>query len=389
MSATLSAMENVDDDKQPKALELLRFSSRSDLPVEHYTVKDSETDILREQTEATLSSSLDDATKRLLFFAGLNLDYQNYRRPVYYYLHVFWNIFIIGGSLLAYTVFPVVVIGEITSLGEMNIFLFFAFFVMFLQSIPLAWMIYGNYRRLNEKALMIEVAAYEKLLPEILWITAVLVIVSMPIFVLTGGGIAYLLFGMVFESTSAGVCLLFLEVDAEVCLNLISRGIRKSEDNTLTLAFVQEIRLHISARIAKHNQVNSALIAVAVLNLCAVMIFAFYFDSPEFTVGIFFAFFFRELAVAFVAFWKVAQVNETSKRLVEGIAKSLESTVWLHSLENNDLRQLQLFLTLSGNPIYYPLAGAVLTRRDVLIRFALWLLGTAIGLLHDQSEKQL
>jgi hypothetical protein len=265
MSATLSAMENADDDKLPKALELLRFSSRSDLPVEHYTVKDSETDFLRQQTEASLSTSLDDATKRLLFFAGLNLDYQNYGNPIYYYLHVFWNIFIVGGSLLAYAVFPVVLIGQITSLGKMNIFLFFAFFVMLLQSIPLAWMIYCNYRRLNEKALMIEVAAYEKLLPEILWITAVLVIVSIPIFVLTEGGILYFLFSLVFESTSAGVCLLFLEVDAEVCLNLISRGIRKSEENTLTLTFVREIRLHICTRIAKHNLVNSALIAVAVL----------------------------------------------------------------------------------------------------------------------------
>jgi hypothetical protein len=119
------------------------------------------------------------------------------------------------------------------------------------------------------------------------------------------------------------------------------------------------------------------------------MIFAFYFNSAEVTAGIFFAFFSRELTVAFVAFWKVAQVNEASNRLVEGIAKSLESTVWMHSLENNDLRQLQLFLTLSGNRIYYPLVGAVLTRRDVMIRFALWLVGTAIGLLHDQSEKQL
>jgi hypothetical protein len=377
-----SARMNDDDDKLPNATELLPLPFRSDHPIQEILKKDYNTDFLLQQTVTSLSCNLDDRTNWLLFFAGLNLNYQNYKNPFLYYVHILWNLFIMV-ALLTYALFPVVLCIVAVLGSGFNLFEFIIFFVMFLQSVALGWVLYCNYRRLNEKALVLEVEAYKKLIPEILAVTALLVAAAFPFLAFAETGIQYFVFTLILESTASGACLLFITADAEVCRTLITHGMQKFEENTLTLQFVQEIRTHMEERIAKHNLGNSVLITVAILNLGALLILSFFLHSIEGTIVWLLAFFFRELVVALVAFWKVAQVNEASSKLVKIVLKSLEGTSWMDSLETNQLRQLQLFLSLSGNRISYPLMGAKLTRKDVLLRFSLWLVGSAIGLLRD------
>jgi hypothetical protein len=373
---------NDDDDKLPNATELLPLPFRSDHPVQEILKKDYHTDFLLQQTVTSLSCNLDDRTKWLLFFAGLNLNYQNYKNPFFYYVHILWNIFIMV-VLLTYALFPVFFCIVVMLENGFYLFELIVYCVIFLQPVALGWALYCNYRRLNEKALLLEVEAYKKLIPEILAVTALLVAAVFPFLAITEGGEQYFVFTLILESTASGACLLFITADAEVCRTLITHGMQKLDEKTLTLLFAQEIRTHMEERIAKHNFTNSVLIAVAVLNLGAILILCFFLHSIEETIVLFLAYFFRELVVALVAFWKVAQVNEASSRLVKSILKSLEGTSWMDSLETNQLRQLQLFLSLSGNRISYPLMGAKLTRKDVLLRFSLWLVGSAIGLLRD------
>jgi hypothetical protein len=130
-------------------------------------------DALREETTTNLCSSLDERTKWVLFFAGLNSNYNEH--PVLYYLHVFWNIVVIAGSLLGYIGYSMYIIltdviyySSSPGPAFFIVTLIFAWTVVLLQALALAYSTYYTYQRLNEKVLLMELHMYKSVISEII-----------------------------------------------------------------------------------------------------------------------------------------------------------------------------------------------------------------------------
>jgi hypothetical protein len=348
-------------------------------------------DALREETTTNLCSSLDERTKWVLFFAGLNSNYNEH--PVLYYLHVFWNIVVIAGSLLGYIGYSMYIIltdviyySSSPGPAFFIVTLIFAWTVVLLQALALAYSTYYTYQRLNEKVLLMELHMYKSVISEIIVVIAVFIVISIPYLFLVGKLAAFFVFLFLFISFILGGCLLFIVVDAKFCLELINMAIRKCQNKKLSIHFVRAIRTEIDHRVTKYNSANSVLVFVAILNLCAMLLGSFSVEKfPPAILIPFAAFWLREVIVVSIAFWKVAQVNEASEVLIREISKSIEDISVVDSMESSQLQeQLQLLSSVSGNPITYPLVGMRLTRKEVSFRLVLWLIGVVIGLLQQK-----
>jgi hypothetical protein len=139
---------------------------------------------------------------------------------------------------------------------------------------------------------------------------------------------------------------------------------------------------------------------------------------------------FREIGFLFASFWEAAKVNELADAFLqtlshtvaevgmilerptekfisvngnidegegegegeaEKISKEGETSSMMESYRDEEMGRLKLnmkkfsiFMNVSGDPISFKLAGLRLSRKDILVRFGLWLSGLIIGLFGQQ-----
>jgi hypothetical protein len=68
-------------------------------------------------------------------------------------------------------------------------------------------------------------------------------------------------------------------------------------------------------------------------------------------------------------------VNEKSHQLT----KKLSKRVLVNDIESS-VSQLKVLGIACADPISFPLAGMKVTRRDIIFRFLIWLIGLCIGI---------
>jgi hypothetical protein len=182
--------------------------------------------------------------------------------------------------------------------------------------------------------------------------------------------------------------ILFLLVDARACEKVIgSLRDRLESASTLCIEDVLTARAEIRRRVRLGFVAHTALIATALVNVIAVfaaLILQSHLANPKLVVNDITSVIMllcREVVVATFAFWCVAVVNEQQHALV----KQLELQVSSHwaSYRSQPERKTDicwLIVSLQTNPLTFPLVGMTLRRKDVLVRFALWLFGILLGL---------
>lgn len=211
-------------------------------------------------------------------------------------------------------------------------------------------------------------------------------------------------------STFLAANLMMTCVDAGVSTALLESLIDKAKNQTLTLRQYESVRDHIKQRCPKANWKLTAVISVAILDIVVIVVILLLSSvltratldddggtSHPFSimfVALMTTFFLKELPFLFIVLWQSAKVNEKSDRLT----KLLGTIPWTSMdcdkgcvKENNDqeLRRLILFSSAQAHRISMPLAFMRLKRRDIVIRFGLWLVSLLIGIIKTVIDSNL
>jgi hypothetical protein len=173
---------------------------------------------------------------------------------------------------------------------------------------------------------------------------------------------------------------MFIYVDVIACKKLLLEAVSQVKENQLTPIKFRHIREMFNTRVQQASLSNNNLITVALLNmLCVTLVLIVstsVFDDLSLALFIL-AFMIREVIFTVVVFWEIAKVNELSIQLTEEIGHYRE-------LSNDDTeKQMKLFMNAFSKPITFPLAGMVLTRKDIIFRLILWAIALLTGIIQQ------
>jgi hypothetical protein len=229
-----------------------------------------------------------------------------------------------------------------------------------------------NSRRLWTKCRKYEPTAFSSSLRVTILLALVLSVITMLQYKLDSFvvGVAYVVPCFVLAAN-----VYFLLVDASVCQQILRECVAAANDGRLTTDMVSVARAEISDRIETGFVANTAIMATALANKLA--IFVIVIIVPDGFVGTLFdiiGFLMREVVIAIVGLWSVALVNEEYDKLVFAAGSiAHEATGSNKHLDNS------LVLNLLTCPINFPLAGMTLRRKELLLRFSIWLFGILLS----------
>jgi hypothetical protein len=351
------------------------------------------------KSRSALYRHLDGATNALLFFCGLDQRYRDYSYTLLSHFHLLWNFIVLFFSFGVY--FGIVMKLCIDALRDEGITMGVLYVLLILQMIGLLISTYYNYRRLcQNKFEKLELHFYQESHGLILKVFLPVVFISfLPfiIFVLRNSDftfrlIAFLCF--VFQTFLFSVSLLFILVDVSVCKFLLTVALKQIKENDLTLRELETVRQEINSRVQYSELTNNILMAVGVCNVLILFVILFVdksvFADPK--ILILLAFFMsREFIFMLLAFWEVGKVNELSDELIKNLSRltvavenddrrTTTATVGVEEGKHpKELLVYKLFINALGDPISFQLTGMRLTRKDLVARIAVWLVGIVIG----------
>jgi hypothetical protein len=185
--------------------------------------------------------------------------------------------------------------------------------------------------------------------------------------------------GLLASSAILSVNLLFLIVDAKVAMSLLTS---LTEQDSITVEEYNRVKAEIDNRVSKNRTNNNIVMGIAMINV--IIVFLVFIISEHILSDIagiqsIVATMSREVIFAVIGFWFVALVNEKSHELTKKLSKS----VLVNDIESS-VSQLKVLGVASADPISFPLAGMKLTRRDIIFRFLIWLIGLFIGIARQK-----
>lgn len=387
-----------------------------------------------DSTETPLYQHLDDRTNLFLSIAGMNQNYQKSKSKniLLYYFHIFWNTLVITLSLGCYLLF---IVEFFVFSYERSILSVLIFSSSIIQVLSLWFATYCNIKRLNTTAEVLEIPHYKEALPNTIMMLIVFIFTTIPIAIdsfpydkgaLEIIGSFLIVVSFIGQSFLFSVSVHFIFVDVESCKQLLLLAIEKQKQGTLTITLLNKVRDEINYRVAKSSWTNNVLLVTASYYLIALVASLFIehdlIQSREFRVVVA-GLMFREIVFLFVSFWEAAKVNELADAFLQTLShtvaevgmilerptekfisinesiedfegKSKDSSSVLSLLEayrdhrdeefgqlKLNMKKFSIFMNVAGDPISFKLAGLRLVRRDILVRFGLWLIGLIIGLV--------
>lgn len=187
-------------------------------------------------------------------------------------------------------------------------------------------------------------------------------------------------FGLLGGAMLLSVNLLFLIVDTKVSLILLSALI---EQEGISLQDYNKVKAEIQARVQKSQRSNNIVMCIAVMNVLVVfliMVISEEIFSHVVFIILLIASMSKEVLYTLIGFWYVALVNEKVIELTRHISLNAANI----DDPERSLNNLKLFSISVTDPISFPLATMVFTRRDVWNRFLIWLVGIFIGISRQQ-----
>jgi hypothetical protein len=381
-------------------------------------------DLWEKTNDQRLFERLDANTQLFLFFSGVNENYYHYHNKLFRLLHQTWNYSFIFFSLLT-NIIVVIINFVISSTTHWN-FLGLLFAVVILaQFLSLVVSTYWNLKRLYRPAHSYEIPQYSGSLNPTLFVLLIFLVSSgatIPIFMkafrLCTFPVAVL--WTICIVLNLGTCslfavsVLFIFVDVKTSSYLIQYLIHEHQANRLTLKLLLKVKQEIKHRVKAHEPANNALMIVALINALFVIIIAIAYKNLLNDVIFILAMttaFLREVIFVLVGFWEGAKVNELSDELIVRLSKSVpdeeldyllieennnSSSLLLNERNNNnndlmmnekdrEFHRMTLYTNALSDPISFPLAGMRLTRKDILIRFSLWVSALIIGLIQQDD----
>jgi hypothetical protein len=173
--------------------------------------------------------------------------------------------------------------------------------------------------------------------------------------------------------------LQFLLADAHYAHTLLMKMATKVNEASFSLHDVDFVRTEVSRVLDKGFISATSLMVCALVNLACFLIVVLLFAFDQ--LNDFFIFFFREIVFALVGLYFVACANEASKhctyilgrRLTAGhVPSTVPSTV--------EVTRISIILqSLQSCPVEFSLVSMVLTRKDILVRFGLWLAAVTLS----------
>lgn len=172
--------------------------------------------------------------------------------------------------------------------------------------------------------------------------------------------------------------LLFILADAEVISRSIESLSRALHDrpSSLSIKMIIAVRQEIHRRMSEGWVASTTLIGTAVINVIIVLASFVVSNHLSLTEELLIVCY-REVVIAFVAFWYVALVNEKYDKLIHDVEAYISTNCFAESVKTE---LCWLLLSLQSNPLTISLMGMTLRRKDVLFRFSLWLFGILLSI---------
>jgi hypothetical protein len=246
---------------------------------------------------------------------------------------------------------------------------------------------YLNALRLNAKYKKYELSAHRQTMTATVLTTLValgVTLVSLP-FGLSEASIAVRYRGTAFvmfvlECVMFGANMHFLFVDAQVSFDIISALINSvNQKKQYSIATLETIKSEVQRIVNAGYIANTALISTALSNvLIAFIMFILLNDATVLWLMV--SYLFKEVIVAFMGLYYVACVNELDSKLDVACGQSIRTA----SVDKTQSTERKLELSMSVQYLQlerfkFPMVGMVLTRKDVALRFSIWLFGILIS----------
>jgi hypothetical protein len=197
--------------------------------------------------------------------------------------------------------------------------------------------------------------------------------------------------------------LFFISLDVAACRYLIRQACQLDQTNKLTIYTMCKIREEFQRRVQYSANANNFLMLVAFYNILYVVLALLISDAIEVeSMLINFSVMLRELIILGVGCWEIAIVNEDVDVFMKQVGLRIDPNYQLQTNRENEredeeasslllqsdslLRQRQqLFIYLSADPLSFSIAGMRLTRKDILFRFGIWIVGVVLGLARQKE----
>jgi hypothetical protein len=249
-----------------------------------------------------------------------------------------------------------------------------------LQWVSLILCFWNNAHRLNAKCSKLELMMHSKTLLLTLStgvIATTVSLISVPFAAATTAksttwlGASWGMIGVFITCLFLAANSHFVFVDAKVVSCLISSlTSRLARYNTLNVEDVNIIRKDIDNRLKAGFVASSALVGIALINV-VISLGLFVFVDDTDTLLLIAAYFLKEVVVASFGLYFAARANEQYHTLVHSLGQVVETSKMTQMADN---QQVSVSLqALIATPIQFPLVGLNLTRKDVIVRFSLYL----------------
>jgi hypothetical protein len=175
--------------------------------------------------------------------------------------------------------------------------------------------------------------------------------------------------------------LQFLLADAHYANTLLMKMATIASETSFSLHDVDFVRAEVSRIVDKGFVSATSLIVCALVNLACFLIIVLLFAFDQ--LNDFFVYFFREIVFALMGLYYVACANEAAKHCMYMLGRQLTaghlpSTI----LSTAEVTRISIILqSMQSCPIEFSLVSMVLTRKDVVVRFGLWLAAVVLSLV--------
>ncbi len=288
----------------------------------------------------------------------------------------FMRFCIIAVNALAVLFFSIAAANQRLEAQEGLIFALICLTVL-LQSAVLVPSLYTAFARLNSTAMQIEIPFYTKSLKAAIFVFVISFGsgIIFPLYVLNFGFkeiVAWFMFlipaivGEFSVASFLAMNILFLSVDAKVCLSLVESLIDQQRGNTISIQSFTMVRTEIKNRVDKSKWKTNSVVCVAVLDIIVLVLIVLFGpemvsasernqraddDSDDahnpfkFSIPYFITmstFFIKELPFLIIVLWESAKVNEKSDLLTKLLGAAGNNTSSFHE------KQTTFFTTPSG-----------------------------------------
>jgi hypothetical protein len=287
-------------------------------------------------------------------------------------VHVIWNflVYVLVMSPGLFVCFVVAILFPDTS--KFLVFWLVAASLL-LQSAGIVLSTYWNSVRLSRKASSMELNSF--------WSTQSTSVVSVAVAIVA----TFLIPGMLAHSVLHeallllpsilvnGINIQFLLADATVAFELLRKVTRQARSGNIAFQDVELVRLKISEIVENGFLPTTAIMATALGNILCFFVIAVIREQETIEIVVyFFLVFFKEIVFAIVGLYYAACVNEAVQELKYTLGLKL-------SVPSNCSHVSPILHYLQVCPINFPVCGMVLTRKDVAIRFAVWVFGVVVS----------